>query len=104
MTPRRTSIGAFCRRCGSRVLRAPRYDAGWPARTAIKKETTEKGDTHARTPLLSNLKLLLFIGPTKNYFKSYDVTTTFLHVELKEEAYARPPVAFFPNGGVLWTL
>lgn len=66
---------------------------------------TDKGDTYTRTPLFISLKLLLLFGFPKNYsFNLYDVSTAFLHAELKEQVYVRPPVEFYPNGGVLWEL
>lgn len=66
------------------------------------QETTDKDDTYASTPLLIELRLLLLIGLTKNdSFNIYDVITAFLHAELKEEVYVKPPLEFYTNGGVL---
>lgn len=87
-------IETLYRQCGSNALRAQRYDVGWSAK-GIYQETTDKGDTYSSTPLLISWKVLVLIGLTKNYtFDFDDVSTVFLHAELREEVYVRPPVDF----------
>lgn len=55
--------------------------------------------------MLTSLKLLLLNGISKNNcFNFYDVSTAFLHADLQEEVYGKPPVEFYSGGGPVWKL
>lgn len=65
------------------------------------QDTTDKDDTYANTTLLISLKVLLLIGLAKNCsFNFYDINNAFLHAEV----YVKPPIEFYPTGGVLCKL
>lgn len=56
------------------------------------QETADKDDAHASAPLLTSLKLLLLIGPTKNYcFTLYDASTASMPNDVKRYVFAPPP-------------
>lgn len=69
------------------------------------QDSIDKDDTYASTPLLISLKLPLLIGLSKNCrFTFCGISTAFLHAKLQDEVYVKPPMEFYPDGGILWRL
>lgn len=69
------------------------------------QDTPDKGDANASLPLLTGLKMLLFVGrPANDSLTFYGVSTSLLHAKLKEEVYVISPVEFCPDGGAVCEL
>ena len=61
--------------------------------------------TYASTPSLLTLKTLLTLVVARGWHVTLaDISTAFLHALMDGDVWVLPPVAYYPEGGVVWKL
>ena len=92
----------------TRWVRARKSDGTCRCRVVVRgydQVVEDPDETYASTPSLLTLKTLLTLAVARGWHVTLaEMWTAFLHALMEGDVWVRPPVEYYPEGGVVWKL